>query len=80
MIGSPGMPRQVPRQPRPVWGFGSNPAIAFAEAATATTAANSAAQVPSGESLLLAPAGASQAGPRGTCRCRPGHASSRGYV
>ena len=57
-------------------GLGSNPAIAFGEAATRTTAANSAAQAASGESLLLAPAGAPPAmrrpPPRGACRCLPG--------
>ena len=53
-------------------GFGSNPAIAFGEAAPQTRAANSAAQVPSGESLLLAPAGTSQAATSGNMPLPPG--------
>ena len=68
---SPGIPRQVPRLPRPAWGSGQ-PAIAFGEAAPQTRAANSAAQVPSGESLLLAPAGTSQAATSGNMPLPPG--------
>ena len=58
-------------------GFGSNPAIAFGAAATGTTAASSlagssAAQVPSGESLLLAPAGTPQGATSGSMPLPPG--------
>ena len=54
--------------------LGSLAALGFGEAATQTTAAGSAAPVPSGESLLLAPAGNPQTA---TSKSMP---PSRGYV